>query len=588
MRKFFEMVGLALLLLSATPAHAQPGAARIAEPEEHRYPELDGKTVRSIKVEVRDIFEPSAGALYRQVNSLKVATREEVVLREVLLKEGAPYDDFVRAESMRLLRSVGFVREPEIIVTDDGDVVDVLVRVRDTWTLIPQFSYSTGTGEKNFGVGMADSNVLGYGKRAELLYEEDEGREGIQAVWDDPRLLGTSKRLLLGGFERVDGFTGVALLADPFRTLLQPTAWRISAEGGDSIGRLFEAGEERYIFDQSRLNLSSRYTVAEGDPEVTLYRYSYGFDFLQENFRQADLQDYDDLDLDPEEVSNDPDLLPANRRFIGPVFTIEKIAQDFVSMAYIDRFDRYQDYNLGQEYSATFFIAPKAIGSRDDTLLFSANRNQGFRFGPTEFMRTEIGGATRYSNDGFANTLLRAEAKYYNVLGIIERNGWYLGRHTLAASAFIDYGIDLDRDREFLVGGDNVLRGYEAKAFSGNKRWGLNLENRVHIAEDLFRLVSIGAAAFIDIGGATSESLGRLFTDRTYSDIGIGLRAAFPRSSGSRVLRLDVAFPLRDGPDGSSAFEPRVLLSGGQLFGSQLRSETLGPEQANVAIGLDR
>jgi hypothetical protein len=110
----------------------------------------------------------------------------------------------------------------------------------------------------------------------------------------------------------------------------------------------------------------------------------------------------------------------------------------------------------------------------------------------------------------------------------------------------------------------------------------------VHFIDDAFQLVSIGGAAFIDAGGSTRESIGNLFGDHFFTNVGVGLRIAFPRSTGSRVLRVDLAFPLRDGPDGTGAFEPRIILSGGQVFNSFLRSETDGPEQASVGIGFDR
>ena len=110
----------------------------------------------------------------------------------------------------------------------------------------------------------------------------------------------------------------------------------------------------------------------------------------------------------------------------------------------------------------------------------------------------------------------------------------------------------------------------------------------MHIADDVFHLVSIGAAVFFDAGGASSAPLGTLIADQTYSDVGFGLRFAFPRSSGGSIVRTDIAFPLRDAETGDRQFQLRIVFAGGQLFGSDLRSESFGPEKANVAIGLDR
>ncbi len=164
----------------------------------------------------------------------------------------------------------------------------------------------------------------------------------------------------------------------------------------------------------------------------------------------------------------------------------------------------------------------------------------------------------------------------------------FLGRHTFASQFFIDFGENLDRDRQLLLGADNALRGYEINTFEGDKRIVLNLEERSHIADDVFQLVSLGTAVFADIGGASRQALGTIMTDDLYGDVGVGLRFCFPRASGGGIARIDLALPVRDGPDGSDAWSPRVVFAAGQLFGARLRSETIGPENASLGIGFDR
>lgn len=68
-----------------------------------------------------------------------------------------------------------------------------------------------------------------------------------------------------------------------------------------------------------------------------------------------------------------------------------------------------------------------------------------------------------------------------------------------------------------------------------------------------------GAAAFVDVGGTSDGALGDIFYNNLYANVGVGLRLAFPRSSGGKMLLLDVAFPMRDGPDGSAGLEVRVI-----------------------------
>jgi hemolysin activation/secretion protein len=234
-------------------------------------------------------------------------------------------------------------------------------------------------------------------------------------------------------------------------------------------------------------------------------------------------------------------------------------------------------------------LAPESLGSLENAAILAWSLAEGMRIGDASFIRGEGTLSTRAEeSEHFENTVLSFELKGYSVLGPVFFGDFYLGKHTLASNFYIDYGQALDGEREFLLGGDNALRGYDARTFSGDKRVVLNIEDRAHLVENIYDLVSVGAAAFIDVGGASFEPFQDLVQDELYGNVGAGLRLAFPKSSGERVLRFDVAVPVRDGPDGSKAWEPRFLVSGGQLFGSYTRSERVGAERASLELGFDR
>lgn len=560
-----------------------------AECSEEVYEPFRGKIIRDIKVIIRDVFDRGdLSTLYQTANDLKMSTKEFVVRRELLFSAGDPLDPFVVAETERLLRNISFLRSIEIIPELDGEFVDITVSVQDVWTLIPQFSYSSGDGQEQQTIGLVESNLGGLAQRLGLLYEKDEDREAIEAVWSHRRFLDSPNQFTVGLFDRDDGERLLAYYGNPFRSVLQRESWALSSEVADTIGRLFEGGSERYIYRRDSGDFQAQYTIARGNLETSPYRLSFGYRYQDEQFSEADEGDFDALNIDPTTVSRDPALLAEDRRFSGPLFSFSYLEPNFITRRYIDRFERPSDYNLGPSFSATTFLAPDVFGSRDDALVLSATANRGLEVCDRSFFRYEFGVASRFQEDEFRNSLFRGEAKYYRMMGPLFLGDVYLGSHTLAGNIFFDYGSRLDLDREFLLGGNNALRGYEAKTFTGDKRMALNIEDRIHIAEDVWQLVSFGAAVFLDAGGTTSSDFGEIVSHELHSNIGFGLRLAFPRSSSGRVFRIDVAFPLRDGPDGSGDFEPRILFSGGQLFSSFLRSESLGAERANVSVGFDR
>ncbi len=551
----------------------------------------EGKIINSITVDRRSIFEdPGKNFIFKTANSIKYPTDEDVIRSELLFKEGEPFESLRIQESERQLRALRYLRN---IITEvkpvGADKVDIIVHVQDTWTLLPQVGFSSGDGKTNRSVGISDGNLGGLGKRVEVSYRQDEERNIISSVYEDNRLFGSNQRFLGGFIERSDGHIMSLYLGRPIRSLFDKHSWYINSNLGDTIGKLYENATERYIFRQRNTEVNLRYTEGVGNPaKERVDRFSLGFDFVQDAFRQATEKDYQELGLDPSKVSNDPEQLAKDRRRRGPVLTYESIVPDYISMNYIDRFDRVEDYNLGAEHDLSIATGPEFLGSYGNNLLFSGNKSAGIRFSREAFLRGEAGISSRLDEDGFSNSLARVEAKYYNVLGETCAGDWFLGRHTFASSFYVDYGDKLDKDRQLLIGGDNALRGYPARAFAGDKRTVLNLEDRIHIADNVFQVVSFGMAFFCDVGSATYNGPGSLFGKDLYADVGAGLRFAFPRSSGGQVLRLDFGIPLRRADDGTNHFELRIIMAGGQLFSSRLLSETTGPEKAYFSLGVDR
>ena len=555
-------------------------------------PDCEGAAISKITILLNDVFDPAvAGSLYESVNDLKTNTKPEVIEAELLLKEGDEFTEFAAAESVRNLRQLGYLTNVSISVLADNNpsaTCSVTVKAQDTWTFIPTFGYSSGTGQKTLSAGLSESNLLGLGKRAELLFREEDNRASTEAVYEDPRVFNGRHRFLGAIFDRQDGNREVFQYGLPYRTLLDLESWASAVDAADTLGRLWKNGDEEYLFGQQRTDVQLSYSYAIKRTADLIKRAGFGWHYIEDSFSQATASDFDNLSLDPDKVSNDPARLAANRRFSGPEFTYQVIEPDFISAQYVDRFERVQDFNLGREYLTSIMVAPTFTGSRNSTILGNANISQGLRTSDTSFVRGEMGVASRSASGEFANTLARTQvfgASGFSPTFVKDRP---FGSHTIVGRFFLEYGDRLDEDRQLLVGSDNSLRGYAQKSFGGDKRLVLNLEDRINIASDVAQLVTVGAAAFIEVGGATYNSLGSLVRDQLYGDVGFGLRFAFPRSSGGRVFRIDVAFPMRSGPDGSNQWEPRLLFSGGQLFDGLLRSERVGADKSNVEVGVER
>ncbi|MCB0331329.1 MAG: hypothetical protein KDD70_16780, partial [Bdellovibrionales bacterium] len=478
-----------------------------------------------------------------------------------------------------------YLRDIRVIPIDRGQIVDIVIEVQDTWTIIPQFSFSSGDGRTRKSAGFSEGNLFGYGNRAEILYQEDTGADTVQAAFDSRRLWNSQYQ---GQLALETGSTGDQVfydVGDPFRSLAQQQAWSQSSLFSDTIERLYDAAEERFVFRKETNKLGGSYAFALGDPSEEVRRFSMGLSYLSEKFDSANASDLEDVNVDPADLPENGGKLAEDRKFVGPQIGYQYIEQDFVRRNYVDRFSRIQDFNLGSKFQSSVQFAPDFLGSNEDTLLLNTSFGEGYRLANKSFLRWEFEADTRLITQGFENSILSAEAQYIYPIGMLEWGRWFLGNHTFVARTLLDYSEDLDDDVEFLVGGDNMIRGYDARTFTGDKRFALNMEDRIHLVDNIYEFFSLGLAVFADVAGSTRDPLGTLYTNHLYSDVGVGLRIGFPRSNGERVVRIDFAAPLRDGPDGSGALELRILFAGGQLYGARLGTERRAANRVGVDLG---
>ena len=84
-------------------------------------------TVTTVQVQREDIFDRSDSASWiaRGANLLHVVTKPHIVNREILIREGQPYDSVTAAETARNLRKLGIFREVSVdSVRDSSGVVE--------------------------------------------------------------------------------------------------------------------------------------------------------------------------------------------------------------------------------------------------------------------------------------------------------------------------------------------------------------------------------------------------------------------------------------------------------------------------------
>jgi hypothetical protein len=494
--------------------------------------------IASIHIEREDVFDLSREEdrhfPYTLANRLHIVTREDVIRRELLFREGDPADPDVLYETERNLRRLTFLHPNtriEVRPRDDGRV-DVVVHTRDTWTTRPELSFKREANETTAHFALLEGNLLGRGKTASVSYKKELDRDSGGILYSDPRLGGTWWTLDGSYFDRSDGLLWSIGAERPFYSLLTPRGGGGFASHFSQVTNLRLDGDEAPGFRHRRTDVRIGYALALRASYREVRRIHFGFGLNDSRFSLEPGEP--PLDVRPPLGGADYVALPEDRHFRVLEMEYRASNVDFIKVNYLDKFDRTQDINLGRDWSAALGISPAALGD-DHTHLFVRGEYARW-FQPSLF------------NYVRARALARGRLKSWigeDVIGEIDLTHYYLGlpRQTLVAHLGQAWGHNLDGDHQFLLGADTGLRGYDSRRFDGNKRLLMNFEDRVYLTFDWLHLLSVGFATFADAGYVWRAGGGQDLGDLV-ADVGVGLRFDVTRNGSGSTFRIDWAYPL--------------------------------------------
>jgi hypothetical protein len=525
----------ALLVLGPTLAQDEGGQPADATVSPH-------PIIASIRIERSDIFErngaPGGRSLYALANRLHIETREQVIRRELLFQEGEPADPDVLYESERNLRRLRFLHDNtwiETVPREDGRV-DVVVHTRDNWTTRPEFSLRREGDETTGRLSFVEGNLLGLGKIAGITFKKEVDRSSGGLLYFDPRLFGTWWTLGASYASRSDGLIYTLDGSRPFYSALTRQAGGGRGAHFSQVTTLQRDGDDAPGFRQHHTDVQVHYGRA----------LRTGYDVVRRVVYRLRIED-DLFDCEPGEACNESAEplggaeapsgvfpLPDDRRFRVIEAEYQRGDIDFAKVNYIDKFDRYEDLNVGGEWAASLGISPTVLGDRHNNLFFGGAYERWFRPTRETYVRARASTSGRFLAGTARNLLTGLDLTHY-----------YLGlpRQTFVLHLGQTWGRNLDGDGQLLLGAESGLRGYDHRRFDGNKKLVLNVEDRVYLVTDWLRLLSIGIAGFADAGYVWRAGEGQDLGD-LLADVGVGFRFDATRGGSGVVIRLDYAYPL--------------------------------------------
>jgi outer membrane protein assembly factor BamA len=503
-------------------------------------PPLRIGTITIHPLDVYSAGEAGHGALYKLADRLHIETRKSVIQKFLLFREGDLYSPARLAETERNLRALGFLKSASVVASEPHDgVVDVTVTTQDSWSIAPETQAGSKGGKSTIGATLAETNLLGLGKDLELGWQHGVDRSRIGVGYTDPAFFAPYWKANFGYGVNSDGYDHRFQVTRPFYSFATPWATDIAFTGFRQFDHLYGGGVEIERFRQKHREIAASFGVALNPNDVTAHRLTAGVRAVDDSFAVMN--------------RSGTKTLPADREFRYLFVRYDSSANDFVKLNFVNKDIRYEDFNLGRQYSIEGAISPQSLGADRTTSYVRVAAGDGKWLGDG-FIMPVVALSSRLDR-GLQNTLAGTSVLYVRRGGLATHPATFLSRLSMSS------GWRMDAEQQFFADGLTGLRGYRAHAFAGTRALVLNIEERLYLGREVLQLASPGVVVFADAGNATSGGFTSLM--HVKSDIGIGLRLGLPRTP-KNLLRIDLAYALNRDPLGRKGW--LVAFSSGQAF----------------------
>ncbi len=477
------------------------------------------------------------------VNRFHKTTLESVILRESGVAPGDTISVEAVAEIERRLRDLDIFASVKAALVTGSNGVELHITTRDNFSLVAGATGSFLGGVGNIGFTAGERNVFGTGNTLMfgLSRSTTDNFRGSVAFTD---LHFFSKPWRAGyavGRTNEGDFFGVEL-KDSFRTSDSGRAWSVELDYLEKLEKYYLDGDTVFELPEERSRLFVKQVWRTGASDLFFRK------GLEASFRQSV---YSSPSGSFGELTQPEDT---RRLYVGGLLARDRVTS-YRQMLGLDTLNFVQDVRIGT-------TAEIRLGAN---LVEEFNTVEEFRVDPQ--VTVILDNAASIGEDSLIRMSLSASAileetgeRPWSATARFKTYNTTINNTTIAFNADFTTGEDgSDLPVQLTLGEDNGLRGYDLRQFQGRQRLRMNLEGRYHAGWKLGP-VDVGVIGFADAGwaaaGEASASLKK--------SIGAGVRLGSNSLLGSRIFRIDLAFPL-DNPEGESA-DPSLSAKIGQVF----------------------
>lgn len=478
------------------------------------YSQLEGKIISEINIKSLDVFGPTfqdttkraTSNIEKAANKIHTKSNLKSIQKLLLFKVGDPVNPELIYENERLIRSLSYIKEINIILQQDSvysGLVKVFILIKD------RFSFgATGNvnGIQSAAFEIYNNNIFGVGHEVGFVFAGHVNKQpylGVETYYKIKNIQGKFVDISFGYLNtyKSEGFK--FNLNKPFITT------SINWGYGATAIRMFRANwifQNDLLYSELPMDLSyygawagHSFQVNKNQPENAQIVLSGGFN-LQEYYKRPYFE--------PGSKS-----YFANRTFLlsSVTFTQRRFVQDELIFSYGITEDIPEGFKNEIVYGYDF----NEFGNRHYAHLLLSNGNLLINRKGYLYMAGDIG--SYFNKNGFDQGQIDAHLYFISKLlktgqkgsRLFIKSDYTLGMHRLEIE-----NLNLSRN--------NTIRGFRSREVNGKQRLNLNLEYVLFLNHEFYNF-NMALFGFTDLGviGSNKEFI---LTQNYYSGIGLGIR----------------------------------------------------------------
>ena len=474
---------------------------------------LQNKIIRTIEIETLDPFgysvenkkEKPQHFVEKFGNRVHRKTRDVTVRNFLLFKKFDSLDNLKLRESERIIRAQRFARSVEITakpVANSKDSVDVLVRVLDSWSLIPTGAFSNTQANLNLN----ERNFLGLGHQFEnnLARRFTDNTNAYSTKYLVTNFENSFVNLgLSSSTDLYNNTTKVVQVARPFYSIF--ATW---------------AGGATYEYKNYIDNFTDGYSaLTPQNLKLKTYDFWLGYSFqlqdgLTENKRQTNFfisSSYKTITyLDQPKLAFDTAGFYGSEQLL--LSTIGIATQKFKQDKYIFNFGIVEDVPFGKVLSVT---GGRQIKNTQSRAYFGARFGYGnyYKLG---YFSTNFEIGTFFNAGTNQETTLKFEANYFTPLLAL---GNLRFRQFINPTVVLGYNRNpINKDRVNLVDYKGIPG--LTSSVSGTKKISISLQSQLYIPKNWY---GFNFSPFLNCSfGLLGDTSNATFNNRVYTSFSIG------------------------------------------------------------------